>query len=446
MPESKEYETNLNDKLVMINGINMEDFLKESLGSIEYPYDANAWDKIQAKLPAAKTPVPPATTKWAWVAGVAAVIAIASWFVSDMYRTQTNEGTNTTITKETNETPQGVVIINTDEKEAETSDNELLTTQANDSDQLLQISEPTKTVKTAEKEIVTASEKEVTRKEPEKQKQSLNVTTKPTEKTIVREKTGPDASFTADNTSGCGQLQVQFYARNAPENASYLWNFGDGNTSTKPNPQNFYAEAGRYSVSLTLTDNESGNSSTEFRKGLITVHEKPEASFSHKATGFNKVQFVNLSKRAATSVWSFGDGHSSSVTNPEHAYAIPGDYSITLTVESFGNCFDSYSQTINVESVEAFFMPNAFTPNGDNVNDFFGPIGDYLQELVDFKMMIYDKSGLLIFETTDVNNPWNGNIRNSSEPARQDVYTWVVVSKNNKGETKKHAGTVNLLR
>ena len=56
--------------------------------------------------------------------------------------------------------------------------------------------------------------------------------------------------FTADSTSGLTPFTVQFTNQCKGNIASYLWNFGDGNTSTDPDPAHTYMKPGKYSVSL----------------------------------------------------------------------------------------------------------------------------------------------------------------------------------------------------
>jgi PKD repeat protein len=58
--------------------------------------------------------------------------------------------------------------------------------------------------------------------------------------------------------------------------ASYFWEFGDGQTSTRTNPSNTYATPGLYTVSLTLTDN-NGLTDKVTKEALITVVDSPVA-------------------------------------------------------------------------------------------------------------------------------------------------------------------------
>src|SRR5690242_2868028 len=79
----------------------------------------------------------------------------------------------------------------------------------------------------------------------------------------------PTASFSANQTSGCAPLSVQFTSTSAGA-VSYFWDLGNGNTSTLPNPTNLYATAGSYTITLVVTD-ASGVSDTAVYSNYINA-------------------------------------------------------------------------------------------------------------------------------------------------------------------------------
>ncbi len=81
--------------------------------------------------------------------------------------------------------------------------------------------------------------------------------------------TAPEPLFFADNYDGCGTMDVQFTDDSWPRPTSYLWNFGDGNTSTERNPKHTYTESGDFSVSLSVT-NDFGTTDIQ-KSDLIAV-------------------------------------------------------------------------------------------------------------------------------------------------------------------------------
>ena len=81
------------------------------------------------------------------------------------------------------------------------------------------------------------------------------------------------ASFTASPTSGPAPLAVTFTDTSTGGPTLWLWDFGDGGTSTLQNPSHTYASAGTYTVSLTIS--KAGASDTETKTDYITVTSPP---------------------------------------------------------------------------------------------------------------------------------------------------------------------------
>jgi beta propeller repeat protein len=79
----------------------------------------------------------------------------------------------------------------------------------------------------------------------------------------------PVSNFTSNGTTGAAPLSVEFYDTSLGEDLSYLWGFGDGNTSDEQNPVYVYLTPGTFNVSLTVT-NQDG-SDTEPKSDYITV-------------------------------------------------------------------------------------------------------------------------------------------------------------------------------
>ncbi|GAB4406115.1 MAG: hypothetical protein OHK0039_07600 [Bacteroidia bacterium] len=156
----------------------------------------------------------------------------------------------------------------------------------------------------------------------------------------------PDADFVADTTSGCAPLAVQFSDRSTPGNAaiaSYLWDFGDGNLGSGPDPQHVYTTAGDFTVTLVVID-ANGCSDTRVYNDLVSVTEVAQVSFAaNPTTGCAAPLVVNFTSTVTPAgsysyLWDFGDGTTSSAPNPTHVYNTNGDYSITLTITDANGC------------------------------------------------------------------------------------------------------------
>ncbi len=119
--------------------------------------------------------------------------------------------------------------------------------------------------------------------------------------------------------------------------AAYLWEFGDGFTSTLENPVHTYLTSGSYTVTLTAIS----DCRTDVRSVAIVAGLAPTAGFTSSAPGCpgEGISFTNTTTGTAPIeyLWDMGDGTTSTETNPLHAYAAAGSYTVTLEAEnSFG--------------------------------------------------------------------------------------------------------------
>lgn len=150
----------------------------------------------------------------------------------------------------------------------------------------------------------------------------------------------------------CNNQNV-FFTCNSNGFASYLWEFGDGTTSTLPNPQHVFTSAGSFYPRLTVTD-QYGCSITDSLQQPI-VNYLPDAQFSIDSTiscNAQTIAFVNQSTGHALPAsahvsWSFGDGTTSNQMHPVHTYQNPGVYQVKLVVTG-GGCSDQLVQQIIV--------------------------------------------------------------------------------------------------
>ena len=146
---------------------------------------------------------------------------------------------------------------------------------------------------------------------------------------------GPIANFTANQTSGNSAMSVKFTDQSTGDRPlTYLWNFGDGTTSTEQHPVHNFTNVGSYNVSLTVT-NAFGND-TMVKNAFINVGVRANIFFTANSScgSPNVVNFTTHGTvtEPATYTWNFGDGQTSSTRSPTHTYANPGRYNVTLTV------------------------------------------------------------------------------------------------------------------
>ena len=184
---------------------------------------------------------------------------------------------------------------------------------------------------------------------------------------------------------------------------SYAWSNSSSNSTT-------ITTCSIGTTTITITD-AKGCQATN----VITVQQDvlPVASFGSNPT-FSLVPgevitFTNTSTIAVGSIvnssWSFGDGGTSSATNPMYNYNNASTYVVTLIVTGSNGCKDTVSASYLVEAT--LLIPNVITPNGDGINDYLK--FNNLQVFTSNNLTIFNRWGKKIVEQSNYKNDWNAS-------------------------------------
>ncbi len=160
---------------------------------------------------------------------------------------------------------------------------------------------------------------------------------------------------------------------------NYLWDFGNGITSTLANPTYTYQNLGTYTVCLTATNDCFTDS---ICKTINICSTNLKAGFSSTGSGFT-VNFADTSANGTSISWDFGDGNSSNTANPTHTYARPGRYWVCQTIadacttntycDSVDVCIDTVIANFNVTKNGQVFN---FTNLSPNAKTYYWDFGD----------------------------------------------------------------------
>jgi PKD repeat protein len=171
----------------------------------------------------------------------------------------------------------------------------------------------------------------------------------------------PNQVPTAAFSESCSDLTCSFSSGESsdPDGSivSYSWTFGDGATSTEPNPDHTYASGGTYAVTLQVRDDDNATDD-ETRQVTVTAPPPPNQAptaviGSISCTGMT-CSFTDAStdpdgnETIAEWNWVFGDGGSSTERNPVHAYSTPDEYDVELRVTDTGELSGSDSERVTV--------------------------------------------------------------------------------------------------
>jgi gliding motility-associated-like protein len=242
---------------------------------------------------------------------------------------------------------------------------------------------------------------------------------------------------------GCAPLTINF--KNTSTYAtSFLWEFGDGAISNKPNPEYTYYEPNLYKIKLTAWGEGGADSYSTTNEVWVLPNALFQIAPRTVYVNDESVHFDNLSENGDIYLWDFGDGTVSSEINPTHVYTKEGNYDVTLEVWTENNCYDLYvlKTAVLVEPTGRIVFPNAFRPESSiEENRIFKPgIIDYVEG---YHLMIFNRWGELIFESFDQETGWDGYV--NGEMAKQDVYVWKVEGKYTNGQSFVQSGDVTLM-
>lgn len=192
----------------------------------------------------------------------------------------------------------------------------------------------------------------------------------------------PTANFEA-NPEGCEDKIISFTDKSTTNVVGksitkWLWDFGDGNTSTEQNPSHIYKTFGNIKVKLAVAS-ESGCYSNVFEKDIL-IHPKVVSSFKvNQTTCVNtQISFMDASTVATGNivkwVWDMGDGKGTleKLDNLPflYEYNTPSNYKVRLITYSDKGCVSlpfELDVDVSVLPTNDFFLPDVCLSDGPAV-------------------------------------------------------------------------------
>ncbi len=246
--------------------------------------------------------------------------------------------------------------------------------------------------------------------------------------------------------NGCLPYTVQF-KNSSDAGQQFVWNFGDGTTSTAVNPTHTYTTAGVFTVTLLAIDSATCNV-VDSTKTTVGVYAIPKADFTvspQPPSENTPINFTNQSSADAVRFkWLFGDGDSLLTTSRspiQHEYNTTGKYTACLIAYNVANCPDSVCKPVQTIIVPALDVPNAFTPLSGNVNSIIYVRGYGIAKM---KFIIWNRWGQKVFETDSRKSGWDGKYKGVLQP--MDVYAYTLEVEFSDGSKASKKGDITLIR
>jgi gliding motility-associated-like protein len=256
----------------------------------------------------------------------------------------------------------------------------------------------------------------------------------------------------------CSEIDTLAIGEDGVPELEYSWTPADRlSNPNSPNPSFILGEddlspfVKEYTYVLTASNGDCVSDDTL----TITVDPGPRARFSYNPNPVNsedtKVRFLNQSSTDEDAIyfWQFDSLDTSQEYNP--VFEFPGgsiaNYTVILTViDPMTGCIDEWSDIVEVKPEMIVYVPTAFTPDGDGLNDLWRPIMSNIDEN-DYVLLVYDRFGTVVFETSDPEKAWNGSSNGDDYFVKTGVYVWQIETKNPISlEDIDFKGTVTVIR
>ncbi|HVU58039.1 MAG TPA: PKD domain-containing protein [Puia sp.] len=247
--------------------------------------------------------------------------------------------------------------------------------------------------------------------------------------------------------TGCAPGYIHF-DNNSLGGQTYLWDFGDGSTSTdRTPPDHFYINPGQYTVKLHVTDPATCNVNAD-TSVTITLLPKPSGDFTttpdpptpNTPTSF----FPTNSPDVVKWEWIFGDGSSEvkfTGDSAKHQYMKTDTFQACLVVFNSAGCSDTVCHPVATLINPLLDVPNAFTPGRFGQNSIIKVMGF---GIVRMNFRIYNRWGQMVFQSINPDMGWDGTFRGNLQP--MDVYAYTLEAEFSDGTHVTRKGDITLVR
>ncbi len=255
-----------------------------------------------------------------------------------------------------------------------------------------------------------------------------------------------DARFAYKVGQGCIADTINYFHDGKNDVIKWRWDFGDGFLSSLQNPQILYNPflGGTKQTKLTV----SNFGCTDSTDVLIDMGPelKPAFDVDTVVCPAQPAVFKNTSKGNIVSwLWEFGNGNTSISENPPRQYypkPVSNSVIAKLSVTDNTGCVNTFAQKISLPNNCDILVPNTFTPDGNGLNDYLYPLN--IRTMVTYSFRIFNRYGIIVFETKDQSKKWDGNY--DGKKAYAGTYLWILHGIDAAGRIIDERGTTLLLR
>lgn len=221
---------------------------------------------------------------------------------------------------------------------------------------------------------------------------------------------------------------------------NFLWDFGNGQTSTQINPVYSYPAPGTYTIKLTVNSNLCPLTFTE--KQQVVVIDAPAMPLRYA----DEIAVMNFpeqlqARQIGTSVLWTPSLHLDNAASFKPYFKGLYEQLYTIQIKSATGCVTVDTQLVKIKKKIEIYVPTSFTPNGDGLNEHLRPVLMGFAKVNYFR--VYNRWGKLLYQMQSDLPGWDGRING----VRQELQTvvWMIEAVDVDGVTHKRQGTSILL-
>ena len=246
---------------------------------------------------------------------------------------------------------------------------------------------------------------------------------------------GFDVDVSIEDFLSCTPAPFDVDFTGDPALPDHYWDFGDGSPgSILQDPTHTYVDTGTYNIMYVGIDSASCNiADTAYATISITEAEQFAADWQIiPPAPCEDTLYVDISfsgSGADSIFWDMDDGSTFiNDTSIQHTYYIAGTYTVSMTAWDFiCDNTETITQTFTHDPFLGYGIigiPNVFSPNGDSDNEMFRvfyigqPGVNPFPDIEKYKIQIYNRWGLMVFESGDTSAEWEWD---GTDRSGQDV-------------------------
>ncbi|HMI77443.1 MAG TPA: PKD domain-containing protein, partial [Ferruginibacter sp.] len=222
---------------------------------------------------------------------------------------------------------------------------------------------------------------------------------------------------------------------------NYLWDFGNGQSSTQRNPAYSYPVAGTYTIKLSVNTNQCPQTLT-VKQFVVSIEAPlPGTRYPDKIAITNFPEALRARPIGNSVLWtpSFNLDDPTSYT-PEFKGLNQQLYTIQLKTPI--GCITVDTQLVKIKKKIEIYVPTAFTPDGNGTNDHLRPLLMGFSSVTYFR--VYNRWGQLLYQMQSDVPGWDGRLNGVKQ--NMQTVVWMIEAIDVDGYVHKKKGTSILIR